>query len=108
MARSSAGSVFEEFRRALTEQYVCQQLIASCGLTPHYWSAAKSTGDIDLPVEGEGSVFALEVKAKENLRAFKGAHPEARAVRFSLSGYREQDWMRNVPLYAISCKGLWA
>ena len=69
--------VFEEFVGALTEQYVCQQLIASCGLTPHYWSAAKSTGDIDLPVEGEGSVFALEVKAEENLRAFKGAHPEA-------------------------------
>ena len=33
--------------------------------------------------------------------------PEVKAVRFSLSGYREQDWMRNVPLYAISCKGLW-
>ena len=40
--------------------------------------------------------------------AFKGAHPEVKAVRFSLSGYREQDWMRNVPLYAVSCKGLWS
>lgn len=55
----------------------------------------------------------MEVKAEENLRAkslraFKDAHPEVKAVRFSLSGYREQEWMRNVPLYAISCRGLWA
>ena len=60
-----------------------------------------------------GSTFAIEVKAEENLRAkslraFKGAHPEVSAVRFSLSGYREQEWMRNVPLYAVSCRGLWA
>ena len=107
------SSIFEEFKGALTEQYVCQQLIASCGLTPYYWSAAKSTGEIDFLVEDAGNVFAVEVKAEENLRAkslraFKGAHPEVHAVRFSLSGYREQDWMRNVPLYAISCKELWA
>ena len=60
-----------------------------------------------------GSTFAIEVKAEENLRAkslraFKSAHPEVSAVRFSLSGYREQEWMRNVPLYAVSCKSLWA
>ena len=53
------------------------------------------------------------MEAEENLRAkslraFKDARPEVRAVRFSLSGYREQDWMRNVPLYAISCRELWA
>ena len=57
-------------------------------------------------------MFAMEVKAEENLRAkslraFKYAHPEVKAVRFSLSGYREQDWMRNVSLYAISCRRLW-
>ena len=38
---------------------------------------------------------------------FKGAYPEVGALRFSLSGYREQDWMRNVPLYAISNRQLW-
>ena len=38
----------------------------------------------------------------------QGAHPEVTAVRFSLSGYREQEWMRNVPLYAISRRSLWA
>ena len=109
-----AGSrVFTEFKGALTEQYVCQQLISECGLTPYYWSAENSLGEIDFLVQDGGSVFAIEVKAEENLRAkslraFKGAHPEVAAVRFSLSGYREQEWMRNVPLYAVSRRGLWA
>lgn len=109
-----AGSrVFTEFKGALAEQYVCQQLISECELTPYYWSAENSLGEIDFLVQDGGSVFAIEVKAEENLRAkslraFKGAHPEVAAVRFSLSGFREQEWMRNVPLYAVSRRGLWA
>ena len=52
------------------------------------------------------------MKAEENLRAkslraFKESHSEIKSVRFSLSGYREQDWVRNVPLYAMSNMGLW-
>ena len=106
------SKVFTEFKGALTEQYVCQQLIAECGLTPYYWSAENSLGEIDFLVQ-DGGVFAIEVKAEENLRAkslraFKGAHPEVSAVRLSLSGYREQEWMHNVPLYAVSCRDLWA
>lgn len=104
--------VFTEFKGALTEQYICQQLVSECGLVPYYWSAENSSGEIDFLVQNGGSVFAIEVKAEENLRAkslraFKDAHPEVSAVRFSLSGYREQEWMRNVPLYAISCRRLW-
>lgn len=106
------NSIFEEFKGALTEQYVCQQLISECGLEPCYWSAANSTGEIDFLVQDLGAIIAVEVKAEENLRArslraFKSAHKEVHAVRFSLSGYREQEWMKNVPLYAVSDKGLW-
>ncbi|MGN0046263.1 MAG: ATP-binding protein [Eggerthellaceae bacterium] len=107
------STIFEEFKGSLTEQYVCQQLVSDCGLTPYYWSAENSSGEIDFLVQKSNDVFAIEVKAEENLRsrslrAFKGAHPEVRAVRFSLSGYREQDWMRNIPLYAMSNTKLWA
>jgi hypothetical protein len=61
----------------------------------------------------DSRLFAIEVKAEENLRskslrAFKQKHPQADCVRFSMSGYREQDWMRNVPLYAISNMSLWS
>ncbi|OUO58560.1 ATPase [Collinsella sp. An271] len=106
------SEIFEEFKGSLTEQYVCQQLVSDCGLVPYYWSAENSSGEVDFLVQRSNSVYAIEVKAEENLRAkslraFKGAHPEIRSVRFSLSGYREQDWMRNVPLYAMSNAGLW-
>ncbi len=106
------STIFEEFKGSLTEQYVCQQLISECSLTPYYWSADNSSGEIDFLVQNGSKVAAIEVKAEENLRAkslraFRERHKEVEAVRFSLSGYREQDWMKNVPLYAISCKGLW-
>lgn len=108
----AGNRVFTEFKGALTEQYVCQQLVSECGLVPYYWSAENSSGEIDFLVQDGGSVFAIEVKAEENvraksLRAFKDAHTEVKAVRLSLSDYREQDWMRNVPLYAISRSQLW-
>ncbi len=106
------NKIFEEFKGSLTEQYVCQQLVSDCGLTPYYWSAENSSGEIDFLVQKTNSVYAIEVKAEENLRAkslraFKESHPEIRSVRFSLSGYREQDWMRNVPLYAMSNMAMW-
>ena len=52
------------------------------------------------------------MKAEENLRArsfraFKGTHQDVKVVRFSLSGYRERNWMRSIPLYAMSNVGLW-
>lgn len=108
-----AGSaVFTEFKGALTEQYVCQELIASCGFTPFYWSAENSTGEIDFLVQDGGKIYPIEVKAEENLkakslRAFASKYDGVHARRFSMSGYREQDWMRNVPLYAIGHYGLW-
>ena len=106
------NAAFTEFKGSLTEQYVCQQLVSDCGLSPYYWSAGNSSGEIDFLVQRSSSVYAIEVKAEENLRAkslraFKAAHPEIKSVRLSLSGYREQDWMRNVPLYAMSNMGLW-
>lgn len=97
--------IFTEFKGALTEQYVCQELIAG-GLAPHYWSAENSRGEIDFLVQCEGRVYPIEVQAEESLRAkslaafnerYEGVHPR----RFSLSGYRDQGWMSNVPLYAI-------
>lgn len=81
-------------------------------MRPFYWSAENSRGELDFLVQKRGKTYAIEVKAEENLqakslRAFKEKRPEVQARRFSLSGYREQDWMTNVPLYAIGVPGLW-
>lgn len=88
--------VFTEFKGSLTEQYVCQELIASRGLAPFYWPAENSSGKIDFMVQIGGSIYPIEVKAEENLRAkslraFKSSYPQTECVRFSMSDYREQD-----------------
>ena len=106
------NAAFTVFKGSLAEQYVCQQLVSDCGLDPFYWSAENSKGEIDFLVQRGGRIFPIEVKAEENLRAkslraFKGSYPETAPIRFSLSGYREQDWMKNIPLYAISNTELW-
>lgn len=61
--------IFTEFKGALTEQYVLQQMIAELGVKPYYYTTANSTGEIDFMLQAPGSVIPVEVKAEENLRA---------------------------------------
>ena len=98
--------IFTEFKGALTEQYVLQQLISEAGIVPYYYSAQNSRGEIDFLVQGRTSVIPIEVKAEENLRAkslraFCDKYNPDYAVRTSMSDYREQEWMTNIPLYNI-------
>lgn len=98
--------IFTEFKGALTEQYVLQQLIADLGVEAYYYSTEKSSGEIDFLLQGRSSILPLEVKAEENLRAkslksFCEKYHPAYAVRTSMSDYREQEWMTNIPLYNI-------
>ena len=111
-AMVDGGGIFTEFKGALTEQYVCQQLVSDCGLAPYYWSAENSSGEIDFLVQDGSGVYPIEVKAEENLRAkslraFNGRYEGMSPRRFSMSGFRDQGWMRNIPLYAIGNPGNW-
>ena len=104
------SGIFTHFKGALTEQYVCQQLVADNGLAPFYWSSEKGTGEVDFVVQLNGKVVPIEVKAEENLKSkslssFCRANGVSDAVRLSLSGYRRESWMANVPLYAAHCLG---
>lgn len=105
-------AIFTEFKGSLTEQYVCQQLVSTCGLTPYYWTSENAANEIDFIVQDEDGTFPIEVKAEENLkskslRAFSKKYPDVSPLRFSMSGYRDEGWMRNIPLYAMSNRSLW-
>lgn len=98
--------IFTEFKGALTEQYILQQMIAEVGIEPYYFSTANSKGEIDFLLQGRTSIVPVEVKAEENLRAkslkaFCNKYQPKFAVRTSMSDYREQEWMTNIPLYNI-------
>ena len=101
------NKIFEEFKGALTEQYVLQQLIASKKATPYYWSAEKGTAEIDFIFQIDSNIVPLEVKAAENLQAkslksYCQKYEPRYAIRTSMSDYRQEEWLTNVPLYAIN------
>ncbi len=98
--------IFEEFKGAMTEQYVLQQLISEMKLTPYYYSTENSRGEIDFLIQKDGKILPIEVKAEENLqakslKAFTGKF-DMHGIRISMSDYREQDWLTNYPLYAFA------
>lgn len=98
--------IFEEFKGALTEQYVFQQMKTHKDIDIYYWSADNSSGEIDFIVQKEGVITPIEVKSSENLQskslsAFIKRHPELKGLRFSMSEYKDQEWMKNKPLYSI-------
>ncbi|MEE9461581.1 MAG: ATP-binding protein [Bacteroidales bacterium] len=101
------NSIFEEFKGALTEQFVLQQLKPKKDLAIYYWSAEKSKSEIDFLIQHSGDVIPVEVKSEENLQAkslktYCQKYSPQLAIRTSMSDFRKEDWMTNLPLYAIS------
>ena len=100
------SAMFTDFKGALTEQYVLQQLMADNRLSVYYWSADNSRGELDFLVQRGSDILPVEVRAEENLKAkslrsFVERNPALHGVRLSMSPYREQDWMTNYPLYSV-------
>lgn len=101
----AGNSIFTEFKGALTEQYVFQQLILR--YEPYYYSKAASTQEIDfLLQDDEDAIVPLEVKAETNVRAkslrqFVADNQSSKAFRISMNDYKEEEWVTNVPLYAV-------
>lgn len=98
--------LFEEFKGALTEQYVLQQLITHPENDIFYWSAENATAELNFLIQTDEKIVPIEAKAEENLRAkslkmFTQKYNVKDAVRTSMSDFRKQDWMVNIPLYAI-------
>lgn len=100
------NDIFVEFKGALTEQYVLQQLISDTSYTPYYYGTDKSTFEQDFLIQKGAHIVPVEVKAEGNvksqsLKAYCDKfHPEE-AVRFSALKYKEQSYMTNIPLYAV-------
>lgn len=110
------NQVFGEYKGALTEQYVLQQLLAEFGAEPYYWANESARSEVDFLLESESGVIPLEAKAEQNLRAkslflFCAKYGVSRAVRTSMHPYeRNRITLKNgqscelwdIPLYALS------
>ena len=98
--------IFTEFKGALTEQYVLQQLVSATEYTPYYYAGEKSTFETDFLIQKNGDVLPVEVKAEENLkskslRVYCDKFQPAYGIRTSMAKAKKQDWMINIPLWAI-------
>ena len=100
------NEIFTEFKGSLTEQYVLCQLKECTNLEPFYWSSDTGIAEIDFIAQIGKANVPIEVKASENLQAkslksFVQKYNNKVNIRTSMSDYRKEEWVTNVPLYMI-------
>ncbi len=98
--------LFIEFKGALTEQYVFQQIISDTPYIPYYYGSERATFEQDFLIQKDMDIVPIEVKAETNVRsqslkAFYDKYKPEHSVRFSLLPHADQTWMENIPLYAV-------
>ena len=99
------NDLFKEFKGALTEQYVLQQMKTVKGINVYYWTNDRGGAEIDFLIDNGSNVIPVEVKAETNLQAkslktfYEKFKPET-SVRISMSDYKDEGWLKNLPLYA--------
>lgn len=98
--------LFVEFKGALTEQYVCQQLKTIEDLGIYYYTNDRGSCEIDFVIDTGEQIIPIEVKAETNLRAkslktYRERFEPELSVRTSMADYKKEDWLLNLPLYAI-------
>ncbi|MGN0181891.1 MAG: ATP-binding protein [Candidatus Ornithomonoglobus sp.] len=101
------NDLFTEFKGALTEQYVLQQLAAIPELSVYYYTNERNSCEIDFLIDNGEAVIPVEVKAETNLMAkslktYNGKYNPDCCIRASMADYKKEDWLVNLPLYAIS------
>lgn len=102
--------LFVEFKGALTEQYVLQQIISTTEMVPYYYSNTNSRNEIDFLMQIKSDIVPIEVKAEENLKskslkAYIDKYDPKYAIRFSMKDYIKQEVIINIPLWNISAIG---
>ncbi len=100
------NAFFVEFKGAITEQYVLQQILSCSDFKPFYYSSPNSSGEIDFIIQFQDQIIPIEVKSAENLqakslKAFHQKYNNRYSIRTSLSDFRIDNWLTNIPLYSI-------
>lgn len=101
------NAIFEEFKGALTEQFVLQELLSSTDWKLAYWEPENGMAEVDFVAQAGNEVIPIEVKAGVNLRARSLASYRARyeptvSLRSSLAPLEYNSGLWNIPLYLVS------
>ena len=102
----NGNDLFIEFKGALTEQFVCQQLKTIEDLGVYYYTNDRGSCEVDFIVDTGEEVIPVEVKAEVNLKAkslktYQEKFSPEVSVRTSMADFKKEDWLINLPLYAV-------
>lgn len=100
------NELFKEFKGALTEQYVLQQLKTKKDMQVYYWTADRGMAEVDFVIDTGRNIIPVEVKAEANLQAkslkvYRERFQPKLSVRTSMADYKREDWLVNLPLWAL-------
>jgi len=100
------NDIFTEFKGALTEQYVAQQILAETDFSLYYYSTDKGAYEVDLLIQSGKNVIPIEIKAEENTKAkslkfYYEKYEPPYVLRASALNYVDQGWLVNYPLWAV-------
>ena len=96
------NDLFLEFKGALTEQYVCQQLKAIEDLGVYYYTNDRGSCEVDFVVDTGEQVIPAEVNLRaKRLKTYQEKFSPDVCVRTSMADFKRDDWLINLPLYAI-------
>ncbi len=97
------NELFKEFKGALTEQYVVQQIKMLKGIETCYWANYRSSAEVDFMIDTGSDVIPIEVKAELNLQAksLKVYREKFISIRANMADYKDEGWLLNVPLWAV-------
>lgn len=105
-AFGEGNRLFTEFKGALTENYVLQELATQFEVVPRYWSKSNPPYEVDFLLQRENDIFPVEVKAETNtnsrsLRKFKELYGDRvkLRIRFSLDNLKLNNDVLNIPLF---------
>jgi len=103
--------LFKEFKGALTEQYVLQQLKTIKGMETCYWTNDRGSAEIDFVIDNGNDVIPVEVKAEVNLqakslKAYRDKFNPRLSLRMSMADYKDEGWLLNLPLWAVGAVGM--
>lgn len=99
------NALFTNFRGAITEQYVLQEIVAA-GHRPCYWTSDSGNAEIEFVVQGETNIFPIEAKAGINtkaksLKVYRDLFAPPYAIRTSLAPHADGTATKDIPLYAF-------
>lgn len=102
----NGNDLFKEFKGALTEQYVLQQLKTIKGLETYYWTNDRGGAEIDFLIDTGTEVIPIEVKAETNLKAkslkvYCAKFQPNMSIRTSMADYKREEQLLNLPLWAV-------